>query len=250
MIAEIAAHRSVRHYRPDAVPQEVLDEILAAAVRASTVGNMQLYSIIVTADPAMRKQLAPYHFNQPAATTAPLLLTFCADVHRFSRWCELRGAEPAYDNFCWFMNGVTDALLASQNAALEAEAHGLGICYLGTTLYNAGEIAALLRLPAGVIPVMTVSVGYPEQMPPLTDRLPVEAVVHYETYGDYTPQRLEELWHDREASEETRRLLQENGLPNLARIFTERRYVRDDNRAFSRKYFDELVAAGFFNQQE
>ena len=128
MIAEIAAHRSVRHYRPDAVPQEVLDEILAAAVRASTVGNMQLYSIIVTTDPAMRRQLAPFHFNQPAATTAPLLLTFCADVNRFSRWCELRGAEPAYDNFCWFMNGVTDALLASQNASLEAEAHGPGSC--------------------------------------------------------------------------------------------------------------------------
>ena len=67
MIAEIAAHRSVRHYRPDAVPQEVLDEILAAAVRASTVGNMQLYSIIVTTDPAMRRQLAPLYrtFRSP-----------------------------------------------------------------------------------------------------------------------------------------------------------------------------------------
>ena len=77
--------------------------------RASTVGNMQLYSIIVTTSRELLEQLASLHFNQPAATTAPVLLTFCADIHRFSRWCELRGAEPGYDNFCWFMNGVTDA---------------------------------------------------------------------------------------------------------------------------------------------
>ena len=93
-----------------------MEEILEAASRASTVGNMQLYSIIVTTSRELLEQLAPLHFNQPAATTAPVLLTFCADIHRFSRWCELRGAEPGYDNFCWFMNGVTDALLASQNA--------------------------------------------------------------------------------------------------------------------------------------
>lgn len=197
----------------------------------------------------MLEQLASLHFNQPAATTAPVLLTFCADIHRFSRWCELRGAEPGYDNFCWFMNGVTDALLASQNACLEAEAHGLGICYLGTTLYNAGEIARILRLPKGVLPVMTVAMGYPETLPPLTDRLPLDAVVHRNTYTDYTPERLEILWREREASAETQQLLAENRLPNLARIFTERRYVREDNVTFSRKYFDELVEQGFFNQQ-
>ncbi len=152
-------------------------------------------------------------------------------------------------NFCWFMNGVTDALLASQNACLEAEAHGLGICYLGTTLYNAGEIARILRLPKGVLPVMTVAMGYPETLPPLTDRLPLDAVVHRDTYTDYTPERLEILWREREASAETQQLLAENRLPNLARIFTERRYVREDNVTFSRKYFDELVEQGFFNQQ-
>lgn len=248
MIKEIANHRSVRHYRPDPIPADIMDEVLRAASRASTVGNMQLYSIIVTTSREMLVRLAPLHFNQPAATSAPALLTFCADSHRFSRWCELRGAEPAYDNFCWFMNGATDALLASQNAATEAEAHGLGICYLGTTLYNAGEIAATLNLPRGVMPVMTISMGYPEAIPPLTDRLPLEAIVHRDTYHDYSDSQIDELWSEREASEETQRLLEENGLPNLARIFTERRYVKDDNIAFSRKYFDELAKQGFFNQ--
>lgn len=248
MIKEIMEHRSVRKYKPDAVNRTLLNEILEAGVRASTVGNMQLWSVVVTEDPAMKAKLEPLHFNQPAATTAPVILTFCADVNRFSRWCEMRGAEPGYDNFCWFMNAATDALLASQNISLEAQARGLGICYLGTTLYNAGEMAGILHLPKGVLPIMALSLGYPEQMPPLTDRLPLEAVVHYETYREYTPELLEELWAGREASDETKRLLEENGLPNLARIFTERRYKKEDNVHFSKKYFEELKKQGFFNQ--
>lgn len=248
MIKEIEGHRSIRHYKPDAIPQNVMDEVLRAATRASTVGNMQLYSIVATTSPEVLSRLAPLHFNQPAAATAPALLTFCADIHRFSMWCELRGGDPGYDNFCWFMNAVTDALLASQNACLEAEAHGLGICYLGTTLYNAPEIAGVLDLPEGVIPVMTVSIGYPVSIPPLTDRLPLEAVIHRDTYHDYTPEKLEELWMERESSEETARLVTENALPNLARIFTDNRYPKGDNVFFSKKYFDELVKQGFFNQ--
>ncbi len=248
MIKEIESHRSIRQYQSRPVEESVLKAILEAAVRASTVGNMQLYSIVVTRREEMKQALAPLHFNQPAALTAPVLLTFCADVERFSKWCRLRGAEPCYDNFCWFVNAAIDTLLASQNAALEAEAHGLGICYLGTTLYNAGEIADVLKLPTGVIPITTLSVGYPDETPPLTDRLPLEGVVHDECYHDYSDEEIEKIWAEREASEETAKLLQENGLPNLARIFTERRYPASDNKFFSEKFFEEVKKRGFFNR--
>ena len=180
MIKEIANHRSIRKYKSTPIDEEVLTDILHSAVRASTCGNMQLYSLVVTLDPHLREELAPCHFNQPMVTEAPCLVTVCADIHRFTKWCEQRDADPAYDNFEWFLNAATDALLAAENLALAAEAHGLGICFLGTTLYTARDICRILRLPKGVIPVMTVSVGYPEELPPLTDRLPVEAVVHYE----------------------------------------------------------------------
>ncbi len=247
MIKEIAEHRSHRKFRPEAIPAEIMRRILEAAVRASNTGNMQVYSIIVTTDEGLLARLAPCHFNQPAAA-APALVTFCADVRRFSRWCELRGAVPEYDNFVWFMNAAADALLASENFALEAEAHGLGICYLGTTFYNAGEISEILRLPQGVIPVMTVSVGYPASNDvPLTDRLPLEAVVHEDVYRDPTDEEILGFWADREASDETAALLEANDLPSLARIFTERRYTGGANRAFSKKYFDEIVKRGFFN---
>ena len=240
-------HRSIRKYRSTPIPEEVLHECLEAAARASTCGNMQLYSLVVTRDEELRRQLAPCHFNQPMVSEAPCVVTVCADVHRFTMWCEQREADPAYANFAWFLNAATDALLAAQNLCIAAEAHGLGICYLGTTIYTAGDIARILELPKGVIPLTTIVLGYPAETPELTDRLPLEAVVHYEKYRDYTAAEIDELWAEREESPLTKRLLEENGLPNLARIFTERRYVRKDNLAISASYLALLREKGFFN---
>ena len=241
-------HRSIRKFRPTPIPEEVLRECLEAASRASTCGNMQLYSLVVTRDETLRERLAPCHFNQPMVRQAPCVVTVCADIHRFTMWCEQRDADPAYDNFAWFLNASTDALLAAQNLCVEAEMHGLGICYLGTTTYNADRIAEVLALPEGVIPVTTVTMGYPDKLPPPTDRLPLEGVIHRERYHDYTPEAIDAIWADKEASEETAGLLKANDLPNLARIFTERRYKGEDNRLFSRKYFEMLKKQGFFNQ--
>ncbi len=241
-------HRSIRKFRPTPIPEETLRELLEAASRASTCGNMQLYSLVVTRDAALRAALAPCHFNQPMVTEAPCVVTVCADVHRFSMWCAQRDADPAYDNFEWFVNAATDALLAAQNLCIAAEMQGLGICYLGTTLYTAGDIARILALPKGVVPLTTIVVGYPDETPELADRLPLEAVVHYEKYTDYTAAEIDELWAEREESDLTKRLLAENGLPNLAQVFTQRRYVRKDNLAVSKAYFELLREKGFFNQ--
>lgn len=200
MIETIFRHRSVRSYKSDPVDERLLERILEAGVRASNTGNMQVYSIVVTTDPAIRQELSPCHFGQPMVTGAPVVLTFCVDVRRFSLWCRQRGAEPGYDNFVWFLSGAIDAMLAAQNICLAAESEGLGVCFLGTTIYNADRIAEVLRLPEGVLPVTTVTLGWPEEMPPLTDRLPLEGVVHRERYEDYTPETIDRIWAEREAS--------------------------------------------------
>lgn len=248
MIKEIREHRSVRKYKSTPIPEEVLEEILLAGTRASNTGNMQVYSMVVSTSAEMRAQLAPCHFNQPCVTQAPVVITFCADINRFEKWCRQRGAQPQYDNFTWFVNATIDAMLASQNVALEAEAHGLGIVYLGTTIYTADRIAEVLKLPKGVVPVTTVVVGYPDGEVPLTDRLPLEGVVHRETYHDYAPEDIDRIWAEKEASVETAELLRVNELPSLARIFTERRYKGEDNLAIARSYFEHIKKQGFFNQ--
>ena len=119
------------------------------------MGNMQLYSVVVTRDAEMKSRLAPAHFNQPMVTSAPVVLTFCADFNRFSKWCEQRKAVPGYDNFISFLNAATDALLVTQNfCTLRGR---IGIRYLGTTIYNPGQMIDLLELPKLVVPVATIT---------------------------------------------------------------------------------------------
>lgn len=243
----IHAHRSIRKFTEQPISEEVLQQVLKAASRASTTGNMQLYSIIVNQDAEMKKRIAPAHFNQPAVLSAAAVLTFCADFRRFNRWCRFRDAEPGYDNMQSFLWAVVDAVAATQNACLAAESLGLGICYMGTVTFNAHELIKIYKLPEGVVPVTCITMGYPDEQPPLTDRLPMDGIVHREVYQDYDRARIDEIYAEREASEETLRLLKENDLPNLARIFTERRYKAEDNVAFSKIFMKVLEEQGFLN---
>ena len=146
------------------------------------------------------------------------------------------------------MTAATDALLAAQNCALEAESYGLGICYLGTTIYNGEIISRILELPQHVVPVTTLVVGYPDESPDLTDRLPSEAVVHYERYHDYNEEKINELYREKESLKLTLDLIRENKLETLAQIFTEKRYTKKDNEYFSEKLIELIREKGFWHQ--
>lgn len=243
-------HVSIREYKNKPVETEKLEKILKAATRASTTGNMQIYSIIVSQSKEVKEELLPLHFNQKMVTEAPVVLTFCADLNRFSKWCNLRNAKPVYNNMLWFINAATDALLAAQNACIAAETEGLGICYLGTTVYMANKIIETLQLPEGVVPVTTVVMGYPNEKPERTDRLPLDAVVHYEKYSDYSDNDIEKLYAEKEALELTKELIKENKTQNLAQIFTEKRYKKADNLHFSKQFLTVLEQQGFMNNEE
>lgn len=245
----IFQHRTIRKYKSDPIADHILEKILLAASRASTTGNMQVYSIIVTTREDLKKQLWESHFKQDMVLQAPVILTFCADFNRFNLWCKQRKAEPGYDNFLSFFTAAIDALLAAQNAALEAEYHGLGICYLGTTTYMAQRIIDILQLPKGVVPVTTLVVGYPDENPPLTDRLPLKAVVHYETYKNYSEQDINEIYHEKENLPFYKELVKINQTETLAQIFTEKRYTKKDNVAFSKSLLEVLNKQCFMNNE-
>ncbi len=249
MFDTILNHRSIRKYTPDPIPDEILDYILEAGTRASTTGNMQVYSIIVTTEDSIKEELAPCHFNQPMVREAPLLLTFCADFNRFSKWCRQRKAEPVYDNFLSFVTAAIDALLVAQNVCVAAEDAGLGICYLGTTTYMAGKIIDILGLPRGVVPVTTVTLGYPGEHPGLTDRLPLEAVVHREKYRDYSETDIDNHYREKELVKTYQDFIKENNKETLAQVFTDVRYKKDDNILFSNSLLEVLRKQGFMNNQ-
>ncbi len=248
MTSSINQHRTIRKYKDTPINEELLSEILYSGTRASTTGNMQVYSIIATSDPGIKEQLSPCHFNQPMIKQAPVVLTFCADYNRFNKWCRQRDAAPGYDNFLSFVTGAVDALLVAQNVCIAAENEGLGICYLGTTIYMAEKIIDILDLPEGVVPVTTVTIGYPDEAPGLTDRLPLDAVVHYEKYKDYSEERIDDLYSEKEKLDENLQFIEENKLETLAQVFTNVRYKKDDNVAFSNALLGVLKKQGFMNQ--
>lgn len=230
----IGSHVSIRRYTAEPVDDADLNRILEAACSGSTMGNMQLFSIIVTTDKSMMRRMAPAHFNQPMATEAPLILTFCADLHRFNRFCGFRGAETgAYSNLQAYHWAFTDAVIAAQNACTAAESLGLGLCWLGTVTFNADQFVDILRLPENVVPVACIAIGHPAEHPEHTLKLPAEAVVHHETYREYEKDDIDRLYFEQEHSAQTQALLEENHKDNLAQVFTQCRYTKKDNEHFS-----------------
>jgi nitroreductase len=245
MEVSLRSHRSVRNYRPDRIPDEWLDDILDAGIRASNTGNMQLYSVVVTQDPEMKGRLSPLHFNQPMVNEAPVLLTVCVDFNRFQLWCKLNHTSAGFLNLLWLLNGTIDASIVAQNMCVAAESYGLGICYLGTALYHAPEISEVLGLPVGVIPVTAVTIGFPQVVPGLTDRLPARATVHYERYTGYTDSEIRELYREKEEMESSVKFISENGKENLAQVYAEVRYKAADSAFFSEKLMNWLKGQGF-----
>lgn len=237
--------RTIRKYTSEPVDDKLLNELLIMGCRASTTGNMQVYSIIITRDPKIKTDLAPLHFNQKMIAEAPIVLTFCADFNRFNKWCLSRKAEPGYDNFLSFMTAAIDALLVAQTVCIAAESKGLGICYLGTTTYNAHKIIDVLKLPKGVVPVTTVTLGWPAEKPEQVDRLPLEAIIHKETYADYSNEDIEKYYMLKEQREDSKQFVAENNKETLAQVFTDIRYKKADNVYFSKILIQVLKDQGF-----
>lgn len=221
------------------VSPELVEKIVSLAEKAPTTGTMQLYSVIENRDPEIRKRLNALHFNQPA-TKAPVMLTVCADFNKFTRWCKLRNADPAYDNFLSFISAFADAIIFAQQIVTIAEGFGLGTCYLGTVTYNAPEIARILNLPDMVMPVACLAIGWPEGEAPATERLEVGSVLFHEKYPDFSDQQILDIYKVKEEYPANAKFPEENGLDNLAQVYANVRYPRQMNEEYSAKLLEWL----------
>ena len=237
--------RTIRKYTSKEVSEDLVRTLLEKAERTPTMGNLQLYSVVITRETEKKAQLAPAHFNQPMVTGAPVVLTFCADFRRTTLWAENRKAMSGYDNFLSFLNAATDALLYCQTFCNLAEEEGLGTCFLGTTIYNPQSIIKTLGLPRLVMPVATITLGWPDENPPLTDRLPIDSIIHNETYNDYTPARIDTFYTPKEQLEENKHFVEINHKETLAQVFTDLRYTKEANEAISEVLLKTLKEQGF-----
>ena len=244
---DITKRRSVRKYSNREVSDDQLRSLLQRAEQTQTMGNLQLYSVVINRSPEMKAKLAPAHFNQPMVEQAPVVLTFCADYNRCTKWCNERKATPGYDNFLSFLNAATDALLYCQTFCHLAEEEGLGLCFLGTTIYNAQQIVDNLQLPRLVMPVATITLGWPDEAPPVSDRLPLEAITHEETYKAYTAESIDAFYSPKEELEENKQFVEINKKETLAQVFTDCRYRGEDCKVMSSQLLEVLKKQGFLN---
>ena len=237
--------RTIRKYSQEPVSDALLNRLLTEASRTQTMGNLQLYSVVVTRSEERKQRLAPAHFNQPMVTEAPVVLTVCADFHRTTRWCEERQAKPGYDNFLSFQNAAIDALLYTQTLCNLMDEEELGYCYLGTTVYLPMQIIEVLQLPKLVMPVATLTVGWPAENPALTDRLPLESFMHSETYHEPTAVDIDVFYGAKEQLPENQHFVEINHKQTLAQVFTDIRYTKADNEAMSEGLKEALRHQGF-----
>ena len=225
--------KSIRKYKAQPVSDELLNNLLTQAEHTQTMGNLQLYSVVVTRSEEMRQKLAPAHFNQPMVKGADVVLTFCADYNRTTQWALNRKAHPGYGNFLSFVNAATDALLYCQRFCDLAEEAGLGLCFLGTTIYQPQPIIDALKLPKLVMPIATITLGWPDETPTPSERLPLSAIRHDETYQPVTAATIDRDYAEKEALPINQHFVAENNVETLAQVFADIRYKASDCEAMS-----------------
>jgi FMN reductase [NAD(P)H] len=184
VIAPLLDRRVVRRYRDEAVPDSLLDALLAAAQSAPAKSDLQQYSVVVMRDAARIKQIADWIGTMDWIASAPVFLVWCGDMRRGQRLCAMHEMPHANNNLDTFLNTAVDCSLAMGQFMAAAELVGLGTCPISYVRSHIERVSPLLGLPPGVYPVAGLSVGWPVFRRPVSMRLPPSVVVHRERYDD------------------------------------------------------------------
>ena len=207
VLNQLYNRKSVRDYLEKPVEEEKAEQILKAAMRAPTAGNMMLYSILRIEDPSLKNTLAVTCDNQPFIAKAPLVLLFLADYRRFYRRYlqlhELGGQKPRALTAGDFMLASADAVIAAQSAVVAADSLGIGSCYIGDVIEHFEQHRALLHLAPFTAPVAMVCFGYPTKEQAersLTPRFPGKYIVSVDRYQDLSPEELVDFCPDLRAA--------------------------------------------------
>ncbi len=174
---------SVRKFKSDPVPEDLINEVLDAAFRAPTSSNIQSYSVIVVHDPTIREQLAVLTGGQKHVVEAPVFLAFCADLTRIENAMARQGGTIVDNNMEIGLVSSIDASLVGMSAYLAAESVGLKGVMIGAVRNDAVVAARLLGLPPLVYCVFGMCLGWPDEAPPQKPRMDFSTMVHHERYG-------------------------------------------------------------------
>lgn len=173
VIEGLKKHRSIRTFLDKEIEKEVLEELIECGIRAATGGNLQAYSFVIIDDKDKLKKLG--------VPNAPLAIIALADQFRIRRWFEVSGVkECSVNTLHSFYISIWDAIIALHNVVIAAESLELGAYYYGDV--TSSNIKEIINNPEYTFPAAMICLGYPSNNGRLSDRLPMEAVVHHNTY--------------------------------------------------------------------
>jgi len=159
--------RSIRKYKDEKVEDEKLLKILNAANSAPSAGNLQAYEIFLVRDKRKKHLLARASFDQHFIEEADVVLIFCANPSRSSKYYGRRGERL----YC-----LQDATIAASYAQLAATALGLGSVWVGA--FDDEKVLEIINAPKSLIPIAIIPIGYPDENPRKRERRKLEDLVH------------------------------------------------------------------------
>ncbi len=168
----IAARRSVRKYRPDAVPEAALERILDAGRLAPSGHNRQPWRFVVVREDPRRRKLAKAAAPHNAfIAEAPVVLAFLGFL--------ASDGAPAPDartrgSWTWDMYIRYNVAIAAAYVTLAAAAEGLGTCWINN--YDEEAVRAVLAVPEGYALVCLMTLGYPAETPAAKARAPLSSL--------------------------------------------------------------------------
>ncbi|MCC8077877.1 MAG: nitroreductase family protein [Oscillospiraceae bacterium] len=177
----LLAHSSVRALLDQPVSPEITETILKCAQRAPTSSYLQAYTVIQVTDFEKRQALMDYSGGQEWVVKAPLVLLFCADLHRTDVLLHPADSHVLH-NAELFTVAVSDAALVAQRAFIAAQACGLGGVIVGGVRNETAKMAALFALPELVFPMYLLCLGYPESIPEQRPRLDTRFIFDTDAY--------------------------------------------------------------------
>lgn len=193
VINQLYQRKSVRSFTDREIDENIVQEILRAAVMAPTAGNQQLYTILRITDRSLLERLSESCDHQPFIAEGKLVLVFCADCLKWYEAFLHSGCEPRAPGEGDLMLAMADTYIAAQNAVVAAESYGIGSCYIGDIMENIEIQRDILGLPEYVFPAALIVFGYPTEQQrhrPKPLRVDMEYVVHENSYQRLSPAQL------------------------------------------------------------
>jgi nitroreductase len=178
----IIERKSIRKFERKPVSKAILEKLVEAGQRAPSNCGVQPYSLIVVEGDENRDRIFDAIGRQRCMEEAPVWIVICCDWARPLKLFEMLEVDIELGQTYKLVLGIIDATLVAMNIATAAEIMGLGSVFVGSILKSPRRVAQILQLPANVLPILLLCIGYPFESPPKRPRWPLKAVMHENTY--------------------------------------------------------------------